>query len=48
MKRDRTKWLKNQYYSELASNTNAGAEARQADKEFSVSKKVLKNSTTVQ
>ena len=47
-KRDRTKWLKNQYYSELASNIDTAAEARQADKEFSMAKKdsVLKTGDT--
>ena len=39
MIKNRTKWLKNQYYTDLANSINTVADARQVDKEFAMAKK---------
>ena len=37
--KDTQKWLKNEYYRELADNINTVAEAREVEKEFAMAKK---------
>ena len=46
--KDRRKWLKNEYFKNLADGINTVAEARQVDKEFALAKKYSALKTGIQ